>query len=117
MPSDAENVRLPGSTGSDWPAVRRTQFSLFGHLLRFPSDMLRRLQAKFAHKPAIREHGRLNAPETCRQRSEPPWLRKSAEPARIFGRLAWRKPPRAGAYAASETARGHPPMYWGLLVQ
>jgi hypothetical protein len=69
------------------------------------------------HKPAIREHKRLNAPETCRQRSEPPWLRKSAEPARIFGRLAWRKRPRAEVYAASETAHCHPPMCWGLLVQ
>src|SRR5271169_568982 len=32
-----------------------------------------------------------------------------------FGRLAWRKRPRAEAYAASETARRcHPPMCWGF---
>jgi hypothetical protein len=77
-------------------------------------------QQNSPHKRNLRAL-RLNAPETCRRRSEPPWLRKSARAARIFGRLAWPKRPRpverAEAYAASETARRcHPPMYWGLLV-
>src|SRR5215469_11072969 len=65
---------------------------------------------------------RLNSSETCRRRSEPPWLQKSAGPARVFGALACRREqPRpagpADAYVVSRIARRRwPRIQQGLPV-